>query len=100
MGVFTTNSAACSTFTYQVQVSAVDVSLPAGLNDYQYKQNDPTTGIIEVWPTDITIGGSYTFYLYSEVNGGANLMSGPFTLDMICGPLSTPTITEQPFVFD
>ena len=27
-------------------------------------------------------------------------MSGPFTLDMICGPASTPTITEQPFVFD
>jgi hypothetical protein len=61
-------------------VSASDSTLPAGLNDFQYKLNDPSLGEIEVWPTDISVSGTYTFYLYSEVNGGSSLISGPHSL--------------------
>ena len=100
LDVFTSNSAACSQFTYRVQVSASDTSLPAGLNDFQYKLNNPVHGVIEVWPVDITVAGTYTFYLYSEVNGGANLISGPHTLVIQCGPGTQVTITEQSFTYD
>ena len=58
------------------------------------------TGMIEVWPTDTNIKGSYSFYLYAEVNGGSNLLTGPFTFSLICGPNTITTISQGVFAVD
>ena len=89
----------CSSFTYTVQISETDGTLPIEIKN-TVAQPEFIDGENRIYLRDDSLSEirTVTFVIRITENGGYLELDGPLTVELVCGEVTAPFITQSMFL--